>query len=44
MNAGSQTVIWDGKDQKGNDLSSGVYFYQLKAGQLTETKRLVLLK
>jgi len=44
MNAGSQTIGWDGKDDKGNDLSSGIYFYQLKAGQLTETKRLVLLK
>jgi hypothetical protein len=44
MSAGSQTVGWDGKDEKGNDLSSGVYFYRLKAGQLTETKRLVLLK
>ena len=44
LSAGSQTVNWDGKDDKGNDLSSGVYFYQLRAGQLTETKRLVLLK
>jgi hypothetical protein len=43
-NAGSQTFGWDGKDEKGNDLSSGIYFYQLKAGELTETKRLVLLK
>ena len=44
LNAGSQTLSWDGKDDKGNDLSSGIYFYQLKAGQMTETRRLVLLK
>ena len=44
LNAGSQTVAWDGKDDKGNDLSSGVYFYQLRAGEVSETKRLVLLK
>jgi hypothetical protein len=44
MSAGSQTVSWDGKDDKGNDLSSGIYFYQLKAGEVSETKRLVLLK
>ena len=42
--AGSQIVSWDGKDEKGNDLSSGIYFYQLRAGEMSETKRLVLLK
>jgi hypothetical protein len=44
LQAGSQTIKWDGKDEKGNDLSSGIYFYQLKRGELTQTKRLVLLK
>jgi len=44
MDAGSQSVSWDGKDEKGNELSSGIYFYQLKAGEVKETKRLVLLK
>jgi len=44
LNAGPQTVSWDGKDEKGNDLSSGIYFYQLRAGEMSETKRLVLLK
>jgi len=42
--AGSYEAIWDGKDEKGNGLASGVYFYQLKAGEITQTKRLVLLK
>jgi hypothetical protein len=44
LNAGSQTLSWDGKDDKGNDLSSGVYLYRLRAGEMSETKRLVLLK
>jgi hypothetical protein len=42
--AGSKTVSWDGKDEKGKDLASGIYFYQLKAGEVTQTKRMVLLK
>lgn len=42
--SGPQTVIWDGKDDKGRDLSSGIYFYQLQAGKLTQTRRMVLLK
>lgn len=44
LSAGPQVVSWDGKDDKGNDLSSGIYFYQLRAGEMSETKRLVLLK
>jgi flagellar hook assembly protein FlgD len=42
--AGPKTVSWDGKDEKGKDLASGIYFYQLKVGEVTQTKRMVLLK
>ena len=37
--AGNYSVTFDG-----SSLSSGVYFYQLKAGQYTDTKKFVLLK
>lgn len=42
--AGDYEVVWDGKNEKGKDLASGIYFYQLKAGDLTQTKRMALLK
>jgi flagellar hook assembly protein FlgD len=42
--AGDQEVVWDGRDDSGNLVSSGVYFYQLRAGNVVETQRMVLLK
>ncbi len=30
--AGKHSVVWDGKDDSGEQVSSGVCFYQLKAG------------
>jgi hypothetical protein len=41
---GSYEVIWDGKDYKGKDVASGIYFYQLKSGEFTQTKKMVLLR
>jgi hypothetical protein len=42
--AGNQTVTWDGTDVRGNQVSSGVYFYKLRAGDFTDTKKMLLLK
>ncbi len=36
---GNHTSVWDGKDNKGNMVSSGVYLYQLQAGQSWLTKK-----
>jgi hypothetical protein len=41
---GNYRVSWDGKDKSGKEAASGIYFYQLKAGNLRETKRLLLIK
>ena len=35
---------WNGKDDMGRDLASGVYFYQLTAPGVKETRRMVLTK
>ncbi|MFQ6092972.1 MAG: FlgD immunoglobulin-like domain containing protein [bacterium] len=42
--AGRYGVVWDGQDNKGRQVSSGIYFCQLKAGDFVETKKLVLLR
>ncbi|MDZ7372097.1 MAG: T9SS type A sorting domain-containing protein, partial [candidate division KSB1 bacterium] len=41
---GRHRVIWDASDGNGLKVSSGIYFYRLKAGTFVDTKRLVLLK
>jgi hypothetical protein len=42
--AGPHTVEWNGKSAGGAPVSSGVYFYQVVAGNRTMTKKMVLLR
>lgn len=42
--AGSHEVVWNGRDDSGRRVSSGVYLYRLRAGDAVETRRLVLLR
>ena len=41
---GHKKVIWDGKNDKGEVVSSGVYFYRIKAGDFIDSKKMLLLK
>jgi len=41
---GSQQVVWDGRDEGGRQVGSGVYFYCLEAGGHAQTARAVLIK
>lgn len=41
---GYQRVIWDGRDQFGNPVSSGVYIYTLKAGTFSKTRKMILMR
>lgn len=37
-------ITWNGKDDSGNPVSSGIYFYKLKSGVYTSTKKMILMK
>ena len=39
-----KAVYWDGRDQLGESVSSGVYFYTLKTNGFSDTRRMVILK
>ena len=41
---GNYTVFWDGTDRQGRKVSSGVYFYRMRAGSFAQTRKMVLLK
>jgi len=41
---GNYKVIWDGKDNLGKEVGSGIYFYQLRTEEYTATKKMVLLR
>lgn len=42
--AGLKSVRWDGKDDSGNQVSAGVYFYSIKADNFSQAKKMILLK
>jgi len=44
LGAGRQNVVWNGKDDSGQQVAAGVYFYHMSTGSFSETKRMVLVK
>ncbi|RKZ15897.1 hypothetical protein DRQ53_07750, partial [bacterium] len=44
MTYGTHEAVWDGVDNRGNRVATGVYYYQIVAGRFTDTKRMVLMK
>ena len=42
--AGYQSIPWDGLNESGNYVSTGVYFYRLRAGKKILTRKMVLLR
>jgi hypothetical protein len=44
MKAGVYLVDWDGKDEKGVEISSGVYFYRVTAGDFSDIRKMIFMK
>lgn len=44
ISAGNHSIVWDGADDRGNLVSSGIYFYSMKSGDFESTRKMTLLK
>ena len=44
FSAGRHRAVWNGRDDKGIEVSSGVYFYRLDVGEYQQVRRMILLK
>jgi len=41
---GSHRISWNGLDEQGNSVSSGVYYFKLRSGKFSSSKKMVLMK
>lgn len=44
LSAGEHQINWDGRDTNGEQTPTGVYFYQVKSGDYSQTRKMVLLR
>ncbi|MCF7794376.1 MAG: T9SS type A sorting domain-containing protein [Candidatus Cloacimonetes bacterium] len=44
LEAGHHSAIWNGTDETGKTVSSGVYFYKMNSGNFHETRKMILMK
>ena len=44
LSAGQHTIVWNGLDDDGKFVTSGVYFYKLKTNNFEKTRKMLLIK
>jgi hypothetical protein len=44
QSAGEKKVVWDGKNQRRESVTSGIYLYRLEAGDFIQSKKMVLIR
>ena len=44
QNAGFKAIMWDGTNNYGHQVGTGMYLYQIKAGSFVQTRKMILMK
>ena len=44
ISAGAHNIVWDGKNNTGEHVSTSLYYYKLEADNFVKTRKMVLLK
>ncbi|MBI3195594.1 MAG: T9SS type A sorting domain-containing protein [Ignavibacteriae bacterium] len=44
LDAGYYSIVWDGRDNIGKSVSTGIYLYKMEAGSFTEVKKMIYVK
>jgi flagellar hook assembly protein FlgD len=44
QNAGYKSISWDGTDEYGNQVSSGIYIYRIVANNYVDAKKMLLIR
>ncbi len=44
MPAGNHHLIWNGTDDNGNGVGSGIYYYRMKSGKYSSTRKMIMMK
>lgn len=44
LDAAFHTITWNGNDDQGRTVGSGIYFYRMRTGKFTSTKKMILMK
>jgi len=42
--AGEYSIVWNGRDSQNREVASGVYFYRMRSGRYTSTKKMLMMK
>ena len=44
LSTGQHSVVWDGKDDAGDEVASGIFFYKMKSGDYVSYKKMIMIK